>query len=276
MHKFEMFVSCLGRVLGFGRWPVLHQLAGLIATGIYSLISNCVYRNLGNKVEVKILPRLRYISEQYERDTMELICRILREGDTAIDIGANIGLYSLLMGKLVEKSGKVYSFEPASNSFEVLIEHLKLNLLDNVVEPHQKLVGSKSCAQIFIEDGLKGTNRIGGSRFDGPKATRVERDTTTLDEFLNGRARSPKVIKIDVEGFELPVLQGARRTLTASGCTVFCEMHPDLWNEVGHSWLEIEGFIREINYEMFDLSGNTIKNLDLSERTMVILRPALQ
>ncbi len=276
MRKFERFVRSLSTVLRIRHWALLDGLAGLLATGIYSITSTCVYRNLGSGVDVKITPRFRYVREDYEKEAMEVICRTLREGDTAVDVGANIGLYSLLMGKLVGGSGKVYSFEPATKSFEVLLEHLKLNSLDNVVESYQELVGNRECIQIFVEDGLNGTNRIGGSKFDGPKARSVERNTTTLDDFLNKCLRSPKIIKIDVEGFELTVLQGAMKTLTTSGCTVLCEMHANLWNEVGHTWADMEGFMREINYEMFDLSGNSIRKLDLSKRIMVILRPQLQ
>jgi FkbM family methyltransferase len=219
---------------------------------------------------VKISPQFRYINEDYELNSMGVVCRVLCEGDTAIDIGANIGLYSLLMGKLVGKTGRVYSFEPASKSFGILRKHLRLNSLCSFVEAHQILVGSEYRVEKFVEDGIKGTNRVGGSQFDGPGAIICDRQTIVLDEFVENCGRTPKLIKIDVEGFELQVLRGAEKTLKTSRCTVLCEVHPDLWKEIGYCWNDLEEFMEEIDYDIFDVSGNPTKPSVAREQLLLI------
>lgn len=268
----ERFIKSINDRLRLKNGSLLRRIGGGIASVLYTM-DGCVYRNLGGDVEVKIGPEFRCISEDYEIDSMKLVCGLLCKGDTAVDVGANIGLYSLLMGHLVGKGGKVYSFEPSQQSFNALLGHIELNSLAEVIEANQVLVGSEASARMFYEDGMKGTNRVGDSSDAGVQPFLVARPTVVLDDFLASKGRWPKLIKIDVEGYEIKVLQGARETLKASACTVLCEVHSNVWNKTGNSWRELSGLMAEVNYGLYDLKGEAFRNFAFFDRMILVLRP---
>ncbi len=272
MKGLERWIRSINGALGLNRWPLLKEIGGRVFSQIYARTQGGVYRRLAGDVEVKLAPCFRHFPEDYERECMQVVSRFLREGDMALDIGANIGLYSLLMGKRVSPHGRVYAFEPASKSFEALINHLSLNSLSQIIQGHLALVGSKAEIQRFFEDGTNGTNRIGGSWFDGPETVQVDRPTIIIDEFLEQRGGISRLIKIDVEGYEFQVLQGARKTLQTSRCRVLCEMHPNLWAELGHDWDDLRAFLDEIDYNLYDLDGKCSTHFPTGECKIFLIR----
>jgi FkbM family methyltransferase len=272
MNGLERFVRFIKTAFGLSRWPWLNEIGGRVCTRVYASTQRGVYRRLAGKVEVKLDAHFRHFPDGYEREGMQVISQFLREGDLALDIGANIGLYSLCMGKLVSPHGRVYAFEPASKSFEALVNHIQLNSLSQVIQGHLALVGNKAAIQRFFEDGTKGTNRVGGSWFDGPETVQVDRPTIVIDEFLEQRSGVPRLIKIDVEGYEFQVLEGARKTLQTSRCPVLCEVHPNLWAELGHDWYDLRAFLEEIGYSLYDLTGKHSKHFPTEERKIFLLR----
>jgi FkbM family methyltransferase len=262
MRIVERIIHCAGATFNPERWPLLHNLGSRLTSRLFA-VTGCAYRTLGNGVEVKLAPRFRSTPETYEAEAIGAICRLTRAGCTAVDVGANIGLYTLVMGKCVGKAGKVHAFEPATCSFETLVEHVRLNGLGDVIETHH----------LFHEDGLQGTNRIGGSRYDGPGTVCVERRAVRLDDFFGSRDRRPDLIKIDVEGYELHVLRGAQETLKEHPCTILCEMHPPLLAELGLGWAEVSQFMREVGYRMLDLRGDPFPGFAPDQNHLVICVP---
>jgi len=140
-----------------------------------------------------------------EYDDMLFVARILRPGDLFVDVGANIGLYSLLAAKVVGPSGKVIAFEPHPLAAKRLRENAALNGLTNV-EVHEAGAGASS-GRTFITADLDTVNHIAPLGGSGTLETRIE----PLDAVLGTRRAT--VVKIDAEGFEFEVLRGARRVL---------------------------------------------------------------
>lgn len=123
--------------------------------------------------------------------------KISRGGELVLDIGANIGYYTLLMSKMVGESGKVYAFEPEPKNFEILQKNIKLNNANNVVI--EKLALSDKVGRSFIalsEDS--GQHRISDSG--------LEIQTTTIDEYFGNKKID--FIKMDAEGSEGKILRG--------------------------------------------------------------------
>ena len=132
----------------------------------------------------------------------------LRVGDLFIDVGANIGGWSLLMAGV---GARVLAFEPVPSTFNKLVRNININpdLTENI-EVHQLALGSHDCFLTFISD--KDTcNRVlkEEEEYDGETINVVVK---TLDSFTSDR--EPVAIKIDVEGSELNVLRGAEKTLS--------------------------------------------------------------
>jgi FkbM family methyltransferase len=263
------WVNC---AIGGDRRPRVHRTGKTLASAYFKICGHA-HITLCSGIEAKVSPNFRHI-KNYEPEAMHTVSRLLKPGDTAIDVGAHIGLYTLLMGRRVGQTGKVYAFEPTSQSFATVVKHVKLNRLMDIIEVHRLLAGDKTGTELFFEDGINGTNRVGGSRFDGLGTIVAERQTITLDDFLCSKGRLPNLIKIDVEGYELRVMLGLEKTIEASRCRIVCEMHPDLWQPLGHSWVEMQDLLDRVGYGIFDLSGNSLAAVPLSERSIFILQSA--
>lgn len=142
----------------------------------------------------------------HEFEDMAFVLHFLRPGDLFVDIGANIGSYTILASAA---KANVISFEPVPSTFEALLDNVHLNRLERTVEARNAAVGRNTGELEMIAD-QDTTNQVlvGGSQYAG-KSVRVP--VVTLDSVLQGK--TPKLIKIDVEGFETEVLAGAKATL---------------------------------------------------------------
>jgi FkbM family methyltransferase len=147
-----------------------------------------------------------------------------RIGDI-IDVGANIGYYTLLAAQLLQqesKGYKVHAFEPESKNFSNLSNNVSLNDFTNVEKYNLALSDKKGKAKLYTSKIESGEHNITGSH--NLKDNSCEISTTTLDELWYSKGtKQIRVIKIDVEGAECKVLSGASRTLTHNHPTMFIE-----------------------------------------------------
>jgi len=131
----------------------------------------------------------------------------LREGMVVMDVGANWGLYSLLISRAVGPSGKVYAFEPVPEIFARLKEHIALNNATNVIPVPIALLDEKGIAKMSVEGGRSSLFRHVSDEF-------VDVQVERLDDFVEQeRIERVDAIKIDVEGAELKVIRGADKTI---------------------------------------------------------------
>jgi len=137
-----------------------------------------------------------------------------------LDIGANIGLASLIMAELIP-SGTILSFEPNPNTFEYLQENISKNHGWAQISPQLLALGNSSgTIKFFCDESMSHAAHIS---VDG---TGVDVEQKTIDDFLAGvSVGNVDFIKIDVEGFELPVLQGARNTLLRHRPSILLEFN---------------------------------------------------
>lgn len=153
----------------------------------------------------------------HESDEFDFLKHFLRVGDIFIDVGANIGAYSLVAAKCVGPTGAVYAFEPHGTTYKRLGENIVQNKFQNVSTLHaavSDVVGTASFK--YSLDGHDAwnslTDPIKGKEFGEETIT-----TVTLDDFCstkNLRADAIRMIKIDVEGWESNVIKGAKTLLS--------------------------------------------------------------
>jgi FkbM family methyltransferase len=169
--------------------------------------------------------KLRYLYRAYRYrlrvDPAELrfVCSQLKLGDVAADIGCHKGAYTYWMRRRVGPSGAVFAFEPQSRQVEYLRSVFTAMSYDNVALVPMAV--SNTCGQLplHVPRGAGETHAASlearGRPCDGnqQKSTTLEVDVTTLDTFFAQQGRPPSFLKIDVEGHELAVLQGARHIL---------------------------------------------------------------
>ena len=142
----------------------------------------------------------------YEFVDMAFFLHFLRPEDIFIDIGANAGSYTILGGAVIGATG--YSFEPAPAIYKRLVENIQINRIAEKVESINKAVGDHE-GEITFTSGLATTNHVALENDNVKNTTKVQ--MTTLDHEMEDI--SPTLLKIDVEGYETPVLEGAQETL---------------------------------------------------------------
>lgn len=141
----------------------------------------------------------------HEYEDMALALHLLREGDLFVDIGANIGSYSILAAAA---GAKVLAFEPIPKTFEALQKNIRFNGLEDLIDARNMGLGAEVSTLEFTA-GLDTVNHVVSEADHGVETISVPVDT--LDRCLG--KRQPSVIKIDVEGFETSVLKGAAKAL---------------------------------------------------------------
>ena len=172
----------------------------------------------------------------------------------AFDVGAHIGLVTLPMSEAIGHDGRVVAFEPADANAAVLEQHVCMNGMTNV-EVVRVLVGAsvEESIAFYETDEPSGMNSVVSYKDNEYRATR--RSQVTIDSFCTERGLEPDVIKIDVEGAELDVLQGARATLGSLRPKVFLSVHPELLELRGQSESELRARIADFGYTFETANG---------------------
>jgi FkbM family methyltransferase len=163
-------------------------------------------QHIGHKILRKIAWWIHRTRWEPNNDCQVFVSH-LREGMTVMDVGANLGLYSLLISRAIGPSGKVYAFEPVPEIFARLKEHIALNNATNVIPVPIALSDEKGKAKMSVRGGESSLFRRVSDEF-------VEVQVERLDDFVE-REKIERVdaIKIDVEGAELKVIRGADKTI---------------------------------------------------------------
>jgi FkbM family methyltransferase len=158
-----------------------------------------------------------------EFDEMAFVLHALRPDDLFVDVGANVGTYTLLAAGAV--GCRCICAEPVEKAFGELGDNLRVNQLEGRVEAHRIAVGAE-VGRACITTSLDSRNQIVDADRGGDAPADVV-SVTTLDALLAGR--SPAIIKIDVEGYEPQVLAGAVKTLQQSSLlAVLVEVNRDV------------------------------------------------
>jgi FkbM family methyltransferase len=190
-----------------------------------------------------------------EPEVVDLVWRCLRPGSVFFDVGANLGLYSLLASRRVGSLGHVHAFEPAPAQFRHLEINARINGASNVILNNCAV--SDSCAErdLFLSDGWnQGTHSFGA----GPgRSVSCRVPCLTLDRYVEQRAVSRlDVIKVDVEGAEMLVFRGAEKTICSlSPRLIVFEAAEQHCQALGYSTSDLKRFLEEHGYAVYRLSA---------------------
>lgn len=146
----------------------------------------------------------------YEPFETELIKKEIKPGDVVLDIGANIGYYTLIFAKLVGGNGKVYAFEPDPTNFTLLNKNVEINGYENVVLVPKAVSNRSGKLKLYLSETNKGDHRIYNS-YDGRKFVEIE--GVKLDEYFKDYSGKIDLIKMDIQGAESIALQGMSELL---------------------------------------------------------------
>jgi FkbM family methyltransferase len=153
------------------------------------------------------------------------------EGDTVVDVGAHIGLYSLIAAKRVGPSGKVIAIEPDPENFKILKKNILLNQLSNVEALECAVYSTRGKLRLFLPELEQGRTIFNTVMQDRARTSTnfLEVEANTLDNIMDeNNIQRVNYLKIDVEGAELEVLKGAVNTLSSNkDLTLLIEVHGD-------------------------------------------------
>jgi len=193
-----------------------------------------------------------YLGKNRERHVMSSFERLIHKGDTVIEVGGHIGYVSLFFAKLAGDTGRVFVFEPGANNLPYTTRNLQSA---RNVQLIRKAVSSTAGQMPFYLEDMSGQNNslvkdfwvfdgvAKGAFLQGQYREELV-EVVTLDEFVAEKRLAPAFLKIDVEGAEFDVLQGAIDTIRT--------YKPVLMLEVNVKHTEIYEFARANGYEIYD------------------------
>jgi len=183
-----------------------------------------------------------WIDPKKHREEDALFAAYLRPGSIVVDVGANIGVFSLSASRIVGASGKVHSLEAHPQTFRYLKRNLALNVADNVMAYH------------VAAGNVHGTLRFSDKIFDDQNTVLqngagLEVPARTLDELLPSE-RHIHLLKVDVEGYEKFVFEGASKTLSRTETVCF-----EAWDEhfirFGYGFDDVWQILHRQGFEIF-------------------------
>lgn len=271
--EFSLEHPRLGSILSSpGRWlsarRVLKSIAGslgrqvlvkagaqsAVATGPHALAIPGIRDGLalytheeGHDLFVSEQIRRNAIWEEYET---EIVCRLLRPGDTFIDVGANIGYYTALASRLVGPAGKVFAFEPDPNNFDLLAKNAQHNSLENSLIVNAALSADTSPGKLYLSPDNCGDHQI--------YAGDVQREHIPVallngSDFLQQHIASGDFIKVDTQGAEVGVIKGLLPFIEASlpDLLLITEFWPHGLGRSGHSGEEFLQLLLDAGFDKF-------------------------
>lgn len=192
---------------------------------------------------------------ELEPGTRLLIESILKPGKTFLDVGANIGMHTIAAARAMEGHGRILAFEPFKRTCHLLAQSVWLNGFGAIIAIHNVAVSSKEGIQKLFLGGTSGHHSLYPlGNTPGAVGNTVEVKVVRLDDVVAAGMRID-LIKIDVEGAELDVLEGAQRIIKENpSVALIVEFGPSHINRLGHSvdlWLQAFGELG-FNYQVIN------------------------
>lgn len=198
-----------------------------------------------------------------EVEQLDWLTKLLSPGAVFFDVGANVGLYSLLASRLVGDDGRVFAFEPLPRNLTFLHQHMQLNRATNVaILP--LACADRAGTELFCEGANNALGHLGSNNTNAETSS-MRVDTTTLDDAARRFGITPDVIKIDVEGAELRVLCGAIRLLSDKRPSILLSIHSA---ELGENCLN---FLSQQRYSAMALNSGETEFVALPDERAQIL-----
>lgn len=207
-------------------------------------------------------PMYKLFKNKQDSFEIELLKKHIKQNDTVLDIGANIGFYATILSDIVGEKGVVHCFEPDSKNFE----HLKKTTANfKNIKINNKAVGPKTeKLKIYTSKNLNVDHRTyKPEEYD----KEIEIDAVSIDDHL---ASNPKVdlIKMDIQGFEMQAIQGMQNILDKNkGIKLISEFWPYGLKKAGSSVTDYFIFLSAKGFTCYLLKKNSLQKLSLDKVT---------
>ena len=206
----------------------------------------------------------------YEELEAKIMEEKIKVGSIVVDVGANIGLHTLNMARIVGNTGQVFAFEPDPSNFEILRKNVKINNYQNIIL-EEKAVGDKHGRVTLYQSDHPGNHRL----FPQTKQAKgeVEVELTSLDKYFIDSNLAEKIsfIKIDVEGLEFSVLNGMKNILKNNKkIKILFEFVPENIMEVGFAPIGVLNLLTSIGFKLYCIDERAKKLLRVSKNEEIL------
>jgi FkbM family methyltransferase len=199
-----------------------------------------------------LLQRQMYLG-LYEQPETRLVQAVLGSGDIFLDVGANIGYYSLIAAQIVGAGGQVHALEPIPQNVAALRHTIRENGITNIVVNQVAAGAGPGSLDLFVSDQEFGNSGWASVVPSGrrPKVVIVER--MAIDDYLTSRSIDRvNLVKLDIEGGELDAFRGMRSLLALPDAPdLLFEVNPDLLERLGSESRDLTRFIAERGYALY-------------------------
>ena len=206
-------------------------------------------------------------NNSYETDMTNQVQKVLKPGDIFVDLGANEGFFSIVGSKIVGKEGQVIAVEPQQRLWEIIVKNVEINGLSNVMLLPYGIGSSNGEAEMHFYPNLNSGASSLAKSFNFKVSLRKFRKAIystskitikTLDEIFE-QGRNIKLMKVDIEGFELEALKGAKQLLGNHTIqNLLIEIHPEALHSLDQSEKEIENLLTGHGYTKRDIAKNLV------------------
>ena len=206
----------------------------------------------------------------YEKLEAKIMEEKIKVGNITVDVGANIGLHTLNMARIVGNTGRVFAFEPDPSNFEILEKNVKINNYQNIIL-EQKAVGDKHGRTTLYQSDNPGNHRL----FPLTKQAKgqIQVELTSLDKYFidSNLANKINFIKIDVEGFEFSVLKGMKNILKNNKkIKILFENMQINTIQAGFTPIKVLNYLTSYDFKLFCLDDSTKKLLHVSNNEEIL------
>ena len=188
----------------------------------------------------------------WEPDISKLIRENLKKWDTFVDIGGNIGYFSLLASKIVGENGKILAFEPSSKNFAELTKNIALNNFSNISAIQYAASNVATTKNLFYNPTNPGGSSLVENLHSGNESESIE--TIVLDDFL--RDEKIDLIKMDIEWYEYFAILGMKNLLAKNHLKMIFEYSPTFYEKLypadfAQKSVEILDILTEIGFLLY-------------------------
>jgi FkbM family methyltransferase len=258
--KMKRHIGSILRTL-LPQWPGLSGILIRLYSGFGNSLIQCHVEGAQLFIDSrdKAIGHYLLCGKPYEPQELDLLCKCLRPGGRFLDIGANIGYFTVLAAKHVGSDGKVIAFEPEPRNFKILEKNIELNKLQNVLIENYAAFDQKRTLTLYLSNYNFGDHRIFDSDDDsmenkGRRKERVDVQGVCLDEYLRATHFRPDFIKIDVQGAEKSVLAGLIGTLAdCDEIQLLLEIWPYGMRQFGTDPSEVLKLLTALGLQVFQL-----------------------
>lgn len=210
------------------------------------------------------ISRIIALTGTYEPVETEFLKKIVKTGMNVVDIGANIGFFTVLFSRLVGLHGKVIAFEPSPRSFHILEKNLQ-NCSSNVTILNKAISDYTGVEKFYLSQENFGDNRFSGSQILNTDDYRdsIETGVIRLDDYFQND--SVDLLKIDAQGAEMKILKGGRKTIDRNAnLKILIEFWPIGLMAQGTSGKDFLHSLKNLGFEIYELD-NEPKKISIDE-----------